>query len=47
MPNPFSDHDAVLLTLQIPNQNQKGQGYWKLNTSTLSHRAFKKIFENF
>ena len=40
MPNPFSDHDTLLLTLQIPNQNPKGQGYWKLNTSSLSHKSF-------
>ena len=47
LPNPFSDHDTVLLTLQIPNQNPKGQGYWKLNTSILSNKSFKKLFENF
>ena len=27
MPNSFSDHEVVLLTLQIANQNPKGQGY--------------------
>ena len=47
LPNPFSDHDTVLLTLQIPNQNPKGQEYWKLNTSILSHKPFKELFEDF
>ena len=47
MPNCFSDHEAVLLTLQIPNQNPKSQGYWKLNTLILSHKTFKKIFQTF
>ena len=40
MPKPFSDHDPVLLTLQISKQNPKGRGYWKLNTSILPHKVF-------
>ena len=43
MPNPFSDHDTVLLTLQIPNPNPKGQGYWKFCHTNLL-RKYLKIF---
>ena len=47
MPNSSLDHETVLLILQIANQNPTGQGYWKLITSILSHKVFKKIFEQF
>ena len=47
MPKSFSDHDPVLLTLQISKQNPKGHGYWKLNTSILPHKVFKKYLNIF
>ena len=47
MPKRFSDHDPVLLTVQISKQNPKGHGYWKLNTSILPHKVFKKYLNIF
>ena len=47
MPKRSSDHDPVFLTLQISKQNPKGHGYWKLNTSILPHKVFKKYLNIF
>ena len=47
MPNSFSDHDAVPVLTQISKENPRGPGTWKLNTSILNLKQFRKTFQQF
>ena len=37
---PFSDHNTVMTTIEIPKTNAGGSGYWKLNTNILTNKAY-------
>lgn len=47
MPNSFSDHDGVPVLTQISKENPRGPGTWKLNTSILNLKQFRKTFQQF
>ena len=45
---PFlSDHDGVSVTFQISEENPRGSGIWKMNTSILQQKQFKEFFKAF
>ena len=46
IPFQYSDHEA-LLTEFVLGAKHRGSGYWKLNTSILSHANFQIAFKNF
>ena len=46
-PTSLSDHDSVSVTFQISEENPRGSGIWKMNTSILQQNQFKEIFQNF
>ena len=46
IPFQYSDHE-VLLTEFLLGARHRGPGYWKLNTSILSHANFQIAFKNF
>ena len=46
-PTSLSDHDGVSVTFQINEENPRGTGTWKMNTSILQQNQFKEIFLNF
>ena len=37
---PLSDHDAVTATIQLPCENPRGPGIWKLNNTILSDTSY-------
>ena len=37
---PFSDHNPVSTTILIPDTNARGPGYWKMNTTILTNKAY-------
>ncbi len=44
---PYSDHDAVHLSFQLPQSNKKGPGVWKFNTSLLQNEEFVSKIRSF
>ena len=46
-PTPLSDHDGVSVTFQISEENPRGSGIWKMNTSILQQKQFKEFFKAF
>ena len=46
IPFPFSDHDAILLTINL-QQQQRGNGYWHFNNSLLNDQIFNGEINNF
>ena len=38
---PYSDHDAVMTIISIPEMNSRGPGIWKLNTKLLKDRRYE------
>ena len=47
IPNTVSDHDSVSLYLSVNRKEPKRPGTWKLNTTILTQKNFKKIFQKF
>ena len=47
IPFPWSDHDIVATTLEIPKTAPKGKGVWKLNTSHLRDKEYLLKVRNF
>lgn len=37
---PYSDHDAVMMNINIPETNSRGPGVWKLNTKLLKDKQY-------
>ena len=46
IPFPFSDHHAILLTINL-QQHQHGNGYWHFNNSLLTDHIFNAEINNF
>ena len=46
-PIPLSDCGSVSVTFQISEENPRGEGIWKMNTSILKQKQFQEIFKNF
>ena len=46
-PTSLSDHDGVSVIFQINEENPRGSGIWKMNTSRLKQKKFKEIFQSF
>ena len=46
-PTSLSDHDSVSVTFQISEENPRGSGIWKMNTSILQQTNSKKFFKTF
>ena len=46
LPFQHSDHEALLTEFPL-RVRIRGPGFWKLNTSILTHETFKKAFKNF
>ena len=46
VPFPFSDHDAILLTINL-QQQPRGTGYWLFNKSLLDDQLFNTEINNF
>ena len=46
IPFPFSDHDSILLTINL-QQHQRGNGYWHFNNSLLTDHIFNSEINNF
>ena len=46
IPFPFSDHDAILLTINL-QQHQRRNGYWHFNNSLLNDHTFNAEINNF
>ena len=46
IPFPFSDHDTILLTINL-QQHQRGNGYWHFNNSLLADHIFNAEINNF
>ena len=42
LPSIKSDHSASLLELEEIKENNRGPGYWKLNTALLANEEYKK-----
>ena len=42
-----SDHDYIVVVLNIGNGIQIGEGFWKINNSILNDRAYVSLFTNF
>ena len=43
----LTDHDGVSVILQVSEENPRGPGIWKLNTSILKQKQFQEIFKIF
>ena len=43
----LSYHESVFVIFQIREENPRGEGIWKMNTSILKQKEFKEIFEKF
>ena len=43
LPSIKSDHSAVFLDLEEIKENNRGPGYWKLNTTLLANDEYKKM----
>jgi len=43
LPSIKSDHSAVFLDLEEIKENNRGPGYWKLNTTLLANEEYKKM----
>ena len=46
-PNSYSDHAGIIIKINIDKNKPRGKGIWKLNTSIIKHKTFKKLFQNF
>ena len=46
-PISLPDHDGVTVIFQIRENNPRGPGIWKLNTSILKQKEFQEIFKNY
>ena len=46
-PISLSDHDGVTVTFLTREENPRGPGIWKLNTSILKQKEFQEIFKIF
>ena len=46
IPFPFSDHDAILLTINL-QQQKRSNGYWHFNNSLLDDQTFNAEINNF
>ena len=44
-PNPFSDHDIISASLNIPLPDPRGKGYWKNNSSIYDREDFQEELE--
>ena len=47
MPCPLSDHNAVTAHIQLPNENPRGPGVWKLNNTILSDTNYRHEMNTF
>ena len=47
IPTTISDHDSVLVTIQVNIQTPKGPGIWKLNTTILKEKQFQNTLKIF
>ena len=45
--NPWSDHKTISIYLRTSTPKQRGQGYWKLNTSLLEEDEYVVMIEDF
>ena len=46
-PFSWSDHEAMVMKFSVPDQNQRGPGYWKLNTSVLKEPEYLNLIKTF
>ena len=46
LPSIKSDHSAILLELEEIKENNRGPGYWKLNTALLVNEEIKKMIND-
>lgn len=46
LPSIKSDHCAILLELEEIKENNRGPGYWKLNTALLANEEYKKMIND-
>ena len=46
LPSIKSDHSAIFLELEEINDNGRGPGYWKMNTSLLANEEYKNMINN-
>ena len=46
LPSIKSDHSAILLELEEIKENNRGPGYWKLNTALLANEEYKKMIND-
>lgn len=44
---PYSDHDAVMTTIKIPDSNPRGPGVWKMNTKLLKDKRYEHEIRSF
>ena len=44
-PNHFSDHNALIVQVDIPLQASRGKGYWKNNITCYQNETFRKDLE--
>ena len=47
IPFPFSDNDAILLTINLQQQQQRGNSYWHFNNSLLNDQVFNNEINDF
>ena len=46
LPSIKSDHSTIFLELEEIKENNRGPGYWKLNTTLLANEEYKKIIND-
>ena len=44
-PNHFSDHNALIVQVDVPLQASRGKGYWENNVTYYQNEAFLKDLE--
>ena len=46
-PNSYSDQDGIIIKINIDKNKPRSKRIWKLNTSIIKRKTFKKLFQNF